>query len=444
MSAKKLLLVEDEAVIAMAEANTIKRSGYAVVIANSGETAVRVALDDTSVSLILMDIDLGRGIDGTETARRILSERNLPIVFLTSHSEREMVEKVRGITRYGYVIKNSGDFVLQASIEMAFKLFGALEEAREKDMALVQEQYLLQALLNTSPDYIYFKDSQSRFIRASKALAKSFEIDDPAQMVGKMDFDFFSGEHARQAYEDEQAIIRTGEPLSREEKETRNDRPDAWVLTDKLPLRDKEGNIIGTFGISRDITERKRAEERVEYHARLYATLSKINRAIVYAKQRTELFDKVCEIIVVAGKFRMAWIGMLDKASNKINRMAGAGQGIGDLQHNGDIYREMALSRSPIGAAISTGKVILYEDLTDPDRSTRRVTDFRSSAAIPFNARDGGVGLLNISATEIGFFTQDERSLLEEIGLDISFALDKMELENEHGGRKRRSTDKME
>jgi PAS domain S-box-containing protein len=444
MSVKTILLVEDEALIALAEAATIRRSGYEVITAYSGEAAVRQALDGTVVSLVLMDIDLGKGIDGTDAARRILAERDMPIVFLTSHSERDMVEKVRGITHYGYVIKDSGDFVLQSSIEMAFELFEALEQARVKDAALIQEQYLLQTLLTNIPDYIYFKDGASRFIRASKALAQSFGIDDPATMMGKTDFEYFSEEHARQAYEDEQAIIRTGEALYKEERETRNNRPDAWVLTHKLPLRDKEGNIIGTFGISRDITERKRAEERAEYHVRLYDTLSKINRAIVYVKKREELFDKVCEIIVVAGKFRMAWIGVLDVTNNKLDQVARAGQGADVLSSAGDVYRGIESENTPIGTAIRTRKVVLYEDLADPDRLKRHAADHRSSAAIPFNVTGAGIGVLNISATEIGFFTQEERSMLAEIGYDISFALDKMELEIENRGQKRRSTDKME
>jgi PAS domain S-box-containing protein len=440
MGGKKILLVEDEAIIALGEAETIRRFGYDVIIGNSGEDAVKIALGDTAVGLILMDIDLGKGIDGTEAARRILSERDVPIVFLTSHSEKEMVEKVRGITRYGYVIKNSGDFVLQSSIEMAFELFEALKQAKDKDAALVQEQYLLHALLSTSPDYIYYKDRASRFIRASKALARSFGVDDPGLLIGKTDFDFFSAEHARQAYEDEQAIIRTGMPLSKEEKETREGRPDAWVLSDKLALRDKDESVIGTFGISRDITEHKRAEERVEFHARLYATLSKINRAIVYAKHQTELFDKICEIVVSAGKFRMAWIGLLDKAREKIDHVARAGQGSDGLRRESDTYREMPLSGSPIGAALRAGKVVLYEDLTDPDRLKRSMVDYRSSAAIPFGDKEKSIiGILNITATEAGFFTQEERSLLEEIGMDISFALDKIGLENERGERMRLS-----
>jgi CheY-like chemotaxis protein len=122
---KLILLVEDEALIAMAETATLERHGYAVRTVANGEAAVSEGARE-DVGLILMDIDLGAGaMDGTQAAQRILEQREVPIVFLTSHNEREMVERVRGITRYGYVLKNSGEFVLIQSIETAFELFEA-------------------------------------------------------------------------------------------------------------------------------------------------------------------------------------------------------------------------------------------------------------------------------------------------------------------------------
>lgn len=125
---------------------------------------------------------------------------------------------------------------------------------------LAREQFLVKALMDNLTDHIYFKDRESRFLRVNKAQSVSLGLNDPASAVGKTDFDFFTDEHAKQAYEDEQNIIRTGEPLNIEEKETHPYGTDTWVSTVKMPLNDKNGEIIGTFGISRDITGRKRSE----------------------------------------------------------------------------------------------------------------------------------------------------------------------------------------
>ena len=148
---KRLLLVEDEAVIALAEANVLRNAGYEVDIVHTGEKSVEAVRADLSIDLVLMDIDLGPGLSGPEAASRILELRSLPIVFLTSHSEREMVEKVRAITRYGYVIKNSGAFVLLSSIEMAFELFDA---HRETSRQTQRQAAILQAI----PDLMFVLD----------------------------------------------------------------------------------------------------------------------------------------------------------------------------------------------------------------------------------------------------------------------------------------------
>ncbi|GAK55168.1 hypothetical sensory transduction histidine kinase [Candidatus Vecturithrix granuli] len=130
---KTLLLVEDETIIAMAEARILEKHGYQVVITSSGEQAIEMVAANPAIDLILMDIDLGRGIDGTQAAQKILQQRDLPIIFLTAHTEQAMVEKVRKITRYGYVLKDSGNFVLLSSIEMAFELFEAHQQIKQSE-----------------------------------------------------------------------------------------------------------------------------------------------------------------------------------------------------------------------------------------------------------------------------------------------------------------------
>jgi PAS domain S-box-containing protein len=139
---RTILLVEDEAIISFIEEETLRSFGYEVITASSGEEAVEIAANNETIDLVLMDIDLGEGMDGTGAAKEILGIRTIPIVFLTSHSEFSMVVEVRGITRYGYVIKNSGDFVLQSSIEMAFELFNAhsIATMRNRELAVLNEE----------------------------------------------------------------------------------------------------------------------------------------------------------------------------------------------------------------------------------------------------------------------------------------------------------------
>jgi len=139
-----ILLVEDEGIIAMDQIQTIEAFGYKTLHAQSGVSAIELALSNKNINLILMDIDLNDKISGVDAAKRILSERNIPIVFLTSHSEQEFTKKVKDVTGYGYVIKNSNKFVLKSSIEMALRLFHAHEETVRREETLRQKQKELQ------------------------------------------------------------------------------------------------------------------------------------------------------------------------------------------------------------------------------------------------------------------------------------------------------------
>lgn len=132
--------------------------------------------------------------------------------------------------------------------------------SKKAEEALAKEQFLINSLMNNLSDHVYFKDLNSKFIRTNKSHAISFGLSDPKHVIGKSDFDFFTEKAANQAFEDEQAIIKTGQSILKEEKLTRKDCSDVWFSAMKMPLRDNDGKIIGTFGISRDITGRKRSE----------------------------------------------------------------------------------------------------------------------------------------------------------------------------------------
>ncbi|HKD37835.1 MAG TPA: histidine kinase dimerization/phospho-acceptor domain-containing protein, partial [Pirellulales bacterium] len=135
-------------------------------------------------------------------------------------------------------------------------------EHRRIERTLEEERHLLQTLMDNLPDHIYFKDLESRFLRISRSHTVKFGLEDPAQAVGKTDRDFFTEEHAQQALDDERLLVNAIESIiTKVEKETWPDGRTTWVSTSKLPLKSKDGRIIGTFGVSHDVTASKQAEE---------------------------------------------------------------------------------------------------------------------------------------------------------------------------------------
>ena len=141
---------------------------------------------------------------------------------------------------------------------------------KRTEAALAWERVLFSLLMDNLPDRIYFKDRESRFIRTSRSHAAERGLADPAGAIGKTDGDFSDAEHSRKANQDEQRIMRTGKPIvDVEEKVSFPDRPNTWFLTTKMPLRDPAGEIVGTFGISHDITARRELEQKNQQLATL-------------------------------------------------------------------------------------------------------------------------------------------------------------------------------
>jgi PAS domain S-box-containing protein len=175
-------------------------------------------------------------------------------------------------------------------------------ERQRAEEVLSQERCLLHALMDNLPDSIYFKDTASRFLRINRALATKFGLSDPAQAISKTDFDYFTAEHAGPAHADEQEIIRTGQPLvGKEERESWPDGRVSWVTTTKMPLRDKDGKTVGTFGVARDFTQFKRAEEALrESEQRFRGTFENAAVGIVHTDPSGRFLrvnEKFCAIV---------------------------------------------------------------------------------------------------------------------------------------------------
>jgi PAS domain S-box-containing protein len=210
--------------------------------------------------------------------------------------------------------------------QISSALQGALlvQRVQERSAELARQQYILDTFMENVPDSIYFKDRESRFTRINEALARRIEVDDPAEAVGKSDYDFFPEEQARPKYEQEQEVMRTGQPILDLEE------PDGvghWALTTKMPLRDENGEVVGTFGISHDITAVKKAQaaleqayaeverqvaERTEELKREQQESARLQQEVIEAQQRSiqELSTPI--IPVLEGVIVMPLIGSID------------------------------------------------------------------------------------------------------------------------------------
>lgn len=181
---KTILLVEDEVFIAMLEKQQLVDEGYRVITASSGLQAINIILSGVDrVDIILMDIDLGSGIDGTETAVEILKTHDIPIVFVSSHTEKEIVRKTENITSYGYVVKNSGIIVLDASIKMAFRLFEAKTRENEKNIALRESEERFRSIVENIPIGMFQSATDGRLLYVNSSFAHMFGYENPDELM---------------------------------------------------------------------------------------------------------------------------------------------------------------------------------------------------------------------------------------------------------------------
>jgi PAS domain S-box-containing protein len=180
-------------------------------------------------------------------------------------------------------------------------------ERNSAEQELASERNIFGALMSTVPDRIYFKDEQSRFVRINPAMAAFFKLAGPDAAIGKTDFDFFTREHADQAFADEREIMRTGNPvIGKVEKESLPDGRIGWALSTKLPLRDRSGRVIGTMGISRDITHIKRIEDELAAERNMLRSVIENIPDPIFVKdaQGRYILDNAAHAIIIGAKNR--------------------------------------------------------------------------------------------------------------------------------------------
>ena len=248
---KKILLVEDEALIAMTEAQMLQKHGFEVDTVYTGEQAVEKVDADPAIELILMDIDLGAGIDGTQAAEQILEQYDLPIVFLSSHTEPEVVQKTEGITSYGYIVKNSGETVLLASIKMAFRLY-------EAQLELKRQKKGLWITLNSIGDAVISTDVKGRVIRMNPVAERlcGWQLENARGRSLEEVFHIVNADTLRRVSNPVARALESGEVvgLANHTMLIARDGAEYQIADSAAPIRDDNGVISGVVLVFRDVT----------------------------------------------------------------------------------------------------------------------------------------------------------------------------------------------
>ena len=288
---KTILLVEDDAVISMQESRELKDHGYNVIPAHNSHKAIEaVSFNDPAIDLILMDINLGNNLDGTEVAKSILKNHDIPLLFLSNHIEREVVDRTDNITFYGYVVKDSGFSVLDASIKMAFRLHEAnlklkkqkieIENQKKELQSEIMERKLIQQMIRESEEKYRnvtenIDDFLFTFERIHKVLKPVFFTHSVEKITGYTQSEFLSEStfFLKIIYPDDLHIVKNklktilkSNVLVSEEMEFRiiNKHGNiAWVRTKINIIRNSDGMILKIYGLVSNISLSKKAEEEL-------------------------------------------------------------------------------------------------------------------------------------------------------------------------------------
>ena len=312
------------------------------------------------------------------------------------------------------------------------RYIGQTVSASRREVAALKAQsrtfQLLSAIVDNSADAIFAKDREGRYLLANRATERV--VGKPAEfIVGRRDADIFPAEHAESIRANDRRAVDEDRIGTFEEKIATVDGERLFVAT-KGPLRDGDGEVIGSFGVSRDITDSKRAEQKIKRLSQLYAALSECNQAIVRCKSESELFPLICRSAVHFGGLQMAAICIADVANDTFIPVASCGDETGyltDIASSSGL--QSAFGKGAAGAAIRQREAVWVQDfmndpLSEPWRERAARAGWGSSAALPLIRHGAAIGTFMLYSTEKNAFDEDTRKLLVEMATDIGFALE--------------------
>jgi CheY-like chemotaxis protein/GAF domain-containing protein len=432
--------------------------GYAVCTALKADTAtcdipvvfVTALRGDTEHRMRALDCGaegfLQKPIDASELTAQVLAMVKIKAHAVCTRTEQQRLQAMVAEQTRALEAAHSGTLSLLADLrremEVSKASTTALAHSRTEMQAIYDNAPVMMCVIDSNRTLRYANPAFTAFVGVSEADLKGGSpggafgcinaLDDPRGCGFGKDCAACS---LRQALED---TLTSGLPHRsvefRTEVQEGAERRDLVLLgSTAIIAMSTERTVLLCLN---DVTEWKMAEMNLQRMARLYAMLSQINHAIVRTRDEKQLFREICSVAIEYGRFRMAWCGLLDPVDGMIRPAAHAGHEDGYLANVLIDSRETPQGLGPSGTAFRSGETCTSTDIaTDafmvPWRDEALKRGYRSSAAMPFKRKGAVVGILTLYAPEPGFFTDDERTFLDEISENISFALDAIATENE-------------
>lgn len=358
-------------------------------------------------AVAVVPVHIGEQALGTLTAMNRLDQRDF--------SERD-IKLMRAMANHVATAIANAELYQQSRQE--------IRRRKKIEKTLTKERDLLNALMENVPDFIYFKDTRSHYVRSNTAHATHLLGAKTAEaVIGKTDFDFFAEEEAKARYDLEQEILRSGQPqMAREMEITTHTGEKRWLSEHIIPYRNTGGKIIGLVGIGRDISRMKQMEAMLAHRATELEAVTQVGTDISRVLDTDELLQRVVDLTKSAFSLYHAHVYVLD--GQLLRLVAGAG----------DVGRQMVAEGWHIPLENTLSVVARAARSAEPVVLNRvhRGTDFlqnpllphtRAELAVPLAVGGDVLGVLDVQADTVGFFADEDVPVYAALGAQVAVAL---------------------
>jgi len=398
----KILVVDDEPLVALTTSKIMEKKGYRTAACYRGSEAVSHVREDKEILLVLMDVELGTGMDGIETAEAILSIKNIPIVFLTNFSDARSLERAQKVHNYGYVLKDSGEFILVETVSMALTHY---KERRNQEKAQHELQYHAD-LLEQISEAVVATDVNLHIISWNRA-AEDIYGWSKEEAVGKQVDELLDTQFLATSQKEAQRILALKGRWRGELKQRRKNGEGVYIEAIVTPVRDKNGSITGGVTVNRDITEKLHLQKRLELQRDM---LVHINTLFGIEDVAGAMLDYTLSLSSVEG----GALYLRDEEKGGLQLFVHRGLGpvlvdrVGFFPDNDPLLHTLTGDqRTRFGTFTDFFADSRYKDLSD---------FFNAFALIPLIQEGVLIGTINFWAHSHGKFSAVDKTFMEAIG----------------------------